>query len=60
MKEHMLNMKSGNMEIRKIQSNFKTGEDRTVEGYAVVFESPSVDLGWTEWLDLRREKEVYC
>jgi HK97 family phage prohead protease len=41
-------MKSGNMEIRKIQSNFKTGEDRTVEGYAVVFESPSVDLGWTE------------
>lgn len=37
------------MEIRKIQSDFKTSEDsRTVEGYAVVFESPSVDLGWTE------------
>lgn len=38
------------MEIRKIQSNFNVGEDesRTVEGYAVVFDSPSVDMGWTE------------
>ena len=37
------------MEERKIQSNFNIeGESRTVEGYAVVFESESEDLGWRE------------
>lgn len=36
------------METRQIQSNFKTDENRTVEGYAAVFESPSEYIGWTE------------
>ena len=36
------------MELRQIDANFKTSEDRTVEGYATVFESPSQYIGWTE------------
>ena len=36
------------METRQINSEFKTSEDRTVEGMAVVFESPSKYMGWTE------------
>lgn len=37
------------MEKRQIQSNFNVNsESRTVEGYAVCFESPSEDIGWTE------------
>lgn len=35
------------METRQIQSDFSLN-DRTVEGYATVFESPSVNIGWTE------------
>lgn len=35
------------MESRQINSQFKTDE-RTVEGYAVVFDSPSQYIGWTE------------
>lgn len=36
-------------EIRQIQSNFKVdNESRTVEGYAVCFESPSENIGWVE------------
>lgn len=39
-----------NTEIRQVQNNINlTGEDsRTVEGYAVIFESESVDMGFTE------------
>lgn len=36
------------MELRQIDANFKTSEDRTVEGYATVFESPSQYIGWVE------------
>lgn len=36
------------MEIREIRADFKTSEDRTVEGYAAVFEKPSEYIGWTE------------
>lgn len=37
------------METRQIQSNFKVdNESRTVEGYAVCFESPSENIGWIE------------
>ncbi len=37
------------METRQIQSNFTIdSESRTVEGYAVVFDSESEDLGWIE------------
>lgn len=35
------------METRKLQSDFKV-DSRTVEGYAVCFESQSEDLGWIE------------
>ena len=35
-------------EIRQITSEFRTGEDRTVEGYGAVFDSPSEYIGWTE------------
>lgn len=35
------------MEVRDINSNFNT-TDRTVEGYAAVFDSPSEYIGWTE------------
>ena len=35
------------METRQLDLNFNE-ENRTVEGMAVVFESPSEDLGWTE------------
>lgn len=36
------------MEQRKIISEFKTDENRTIEGYAAIFESPSEYIGWTE------------
>lgn len=36
------------MELRQIDANFKLSEDRTVEGYATVFESPSQYIGWVE------------
>lgn len=36
------------MEIREIRADFKTSEDRTVEGYAAVFEKPSEYIGWVE------------
>lgn len=37
------------MEQRKLNSDFTfDSESRTVEGMAVVFDSPSEDLGWTE------------
>ena len=37
------------MELRQLNSNFDfDNESRTVEGMAVVFDSPSNDLGWTE------------
>lgn len=36
-------------ELRQINSQFKTNEeDRTVEGYATVFEKPSEYIGWIE------------
>lgn len=36
-------------ETRQIQSDFKVdSESRTVEGYAVCFESPSANIGWIE------------
>lgn len=35
------------MELRQIDANFKTSEDRTIEGYAAVFEKPSEYIGWT-------------
>lgn len=35
-------------EIRKISADFSTSSDRTVIGYAAVFESESEDLGFTE------------
>lgn len=35
------------MEVRNINSEFKN-TDRTVEGYAAVFDSPSEYIGWTE------------
>ena len=36
------------MEQRDIKSNFSVGEDRTVQGMAVVFNSESEYLGWYE------------
>lgn len=36
------------MEQRQIQSNFNVTDSRTVEGYAVVFESESENIGWRE------------
>ena len=36
------------MEQRQIQSNFNVSYSRTVEGYAVVFESESENIGWRE------------
>ncbi len=39
-------------EIRKIQSEITAGESRTIEGYALVFDSESRDLGgWTETIE---------
>lgn len=35
------------METRELNTDFATN-DRTVEGYAVVFDSPSEYIGWTE------------
>ena len=35
------------MEVRNINSEFKN-TDRTVEGYATVFDSPSENIGWIE------------
>ncbi|MDE5830689.1 MAG: HK97 family phage prohead protease, partial [Clostridia bacterium] len=36
------------MEQRQIQSDFNVTDNRTVEGYAVVFESESENIGWRE------------
>ncbi len=36
------------MEERKLISDFKVDDNRTVEGYAAIFESPSEYIGWTE------------
>lgn len=36
------------METRQINSNFTVSDNRTVEGYAVCFESPSENIGWIE------------
>ena len=42
-------MNTTNKEIRSVNYEIRTDrESRTVEGYGVVFESPSVDLGFTE------------
>lgn len=35
-------------EIRNISTSLSQSEDRTVTGYAAVFDSPSTDLGFTE------------
>lgn len=35
-------------EIRQLQSDFRLTENRTVEGYAALFESPSSNIGWIE------------
>ena len=36
------------MEKRNINSEFQVDESRTVTGYAIMFESPSEDLGFIE------------
>lgn len=55
-------------EIRSINGDFTTDrESRTVEGYGVVFNSPSVDLGFTETIhrgaitqDTINASDVFC
>lgn len=36
------------MEIRKIESELRVSEDRTVDGYGCIFDSPSQNIGWIE------------
>lgn len=36
------------METREFNGNFKVDDNRTVEGYGAVFDSPSEYIGWTE------------
>lgn len=55
-------------ELRQINSQFKTNdEDRMVEGYGAVFESPSQYIGWTEIIhrgaiteDTIKESDVFA
>lgn len=54
-------------EIRKISTSLSHSEDRTVTGYAAVFNSPSVDLGFTEIIhsgaiteDTIKSSDVFC
>lgn len=55
------------MEIREIRADFKTSEDRTVEGYAAVFDKPSEYIGWVEVIhrgaitdDTIKESDVFA
>jgi len=56
-------------EIRRVDNTIQRaeGESRMVEGYAVVFDSPSEDIGWIEYIhkgaiteDTIKRSDVFC